>query len=349
VASSAPPPPAAAASNGRPALALALVWAASAAVLAGCVLASFRLELAEDPVTLLRVNGPRVLFGAAVGAALALAGGLRLAAGVERPLRELELLALSAGAAGGGFVAAHGRLGAAALAAFAVGSLLGAAASFAAVRALDRPRRWTNLGAAALLAAFAGAAALAGTYGRERRDGLAGAVAWLTGDLATATWASGLAVLALAAILLAASARAVRSGASGRVSTLALLAFGVGTGAAGPLVFVGGMVPRTVRALARGVSGPALLAAGAGAGAATVAAIDAVPRLLVGGYALPFNVAAAMLAVPIFLGWNRARLRREAGPAGRAFETLELALIAGLTLAGAYLAWVLASVIRAVT
>jgi hypothetical protein len=143
--------------------------------------------------------------------------------------------------------------------------------------------------------------------------------------------------------------RAVQAGASRRAATLALLASGLGIGAAGPLAFVGAMVPRTVRALARGASEPARLAAGAAAGAATVAAIDAVPRLLVGGYALPWNVAAAMLAIPIFLGWNRARLRREAGPAGRAFETLEVALIAGLTLAGIYLAWVLAMVIRAAT
>ena len=64
---------------------------------------------------------------------------------------------------------------------------------------------------------------------------------------------------------------------------------------------------------------------------------------------LPWNVAAAMLAIPVFLGWNRIRLRREAGRAGRAFETGEVALIAGLTLAGVYLAWVLASVIRAAT
>lgn len=156
-------------------------------------------------------------------------------------------------------------------------------------------------------------------------------------------------MLALAVGLLAASLRAPRAGERGRDATLALLALGVGIGAAGPLAFVGTMVPRCVRVLARTASERALLPASMAAGAASVAAIDAVPRLLVGGYAFPFNLAAAMLAVPIFLGWNRARLRREAGGAGRAFEALELALIAGLGLAGAWLAWLLASVIREAT
>jgi hypothetical protein len=108
-------------------------------------------------------------------------------------------------------------------------------------------------------------------------------------------------------------------------------------------------VPRAVRTLAPGTSQRARLAASAAAGAATVAAVDAVPRLLVGGYDFPVAVPAAMLAVPIFLGWNRARLRREAGSPGRAFEALELALLAGMTLAGVWLAVLLSGVIRVAT
>ena len=81
---------------------VALVWLASVIVLVLCTLTSFRLDFAEDLRTALLVNGPRVLFGAGVGALLALAGCVRLAAHLERPLRELEILALSTGAAGGG-------------------------------------------------------------------------------------------------------------------------------------------------------------------------------------------------------------------------------------------------------
>ena len=78
------------------------VGAASAVVIVGSLLAAFRLEFGSDLPTLLTVNGPRVLFGAAAGGLLALAGTLRLEAGRERPLRELEVLALASGAVGGG-------------------------------------------------------------------------------------------------------------------------------------------------------------------------------------------------------------------------------------------------------
>ncbi len=337
----------------------ASVLVSSAAVVAAAVLASFRLGFADDVPTLLRVNGPRVLLGAAAGGALALGGALRLAAldlaaggrGAReaRPLRDLEWLALATGAAGGGTLLAAGRTGAAAWAAFAVGAAGGAALLWRGVRALDRPKRWTNLGAAAALALLIGVAAVAGTYVRERRDAVSPVVAWLLGDLSGATFASGLAVLALALSILATAFGAAPGRGAERFRTLALLALGVGVGAAGPLAFIAGMPPRTVRRLARGASLPLVLAASAAAGGATVVAIDTVPRLLVGGYDLPFNVSAAMVAVPVYLGWNRVRLRREAGPAGAPFETAELALLVLLTGVAVWLAATLAGVIRAAT
>jgi ABC-type Fe3+-siderophore transport system permease subunit len=293
------------------------------------------------------VNGPRVLFGAAAGGALALAGALRLAGGSSRPLGELELLALATGAAGGGFAASIGLSGQTALLAFAAGALAGAALLFCLVRALDRPRRWTNLAAAVLLAAMAAIAALAGTYARARQDAIFPAVAWLLGDLSGASFASGGALLALTLVLLALAA--LRAGAGSRPAALSLLAFGLGVGAAGPLAFVGTLAPRCVRWLARGASPPALLAVSVAAGASSVAAIDTVPRLLVGGYDFPFALSAAMLAIPVFLGWNRQRLRRLAGPASLGFEILEVVLIAGMTLAGIGLAWLLALVISVAT
>jgi ABC-type Fe3+-siderophore transport system permease subunit len=329
--------------------ALVLVWLASGLVLAACTLAGFRLGFAEDPATLARVNGPRVLFAAAAGAALALAGALRLAAGSLRPLFELELLAAAVGAAGGGFLAASGRTGAAGLIAFGVGALAGGALLGGLARALDRPRRWTNLAAAVLLAALAAVAALAGTYARARRDAVSSAIAWLLGDLTGASFASGSALFALAIGLLILALSWLRSGAHSRLASLSWLAFGLGAGAAGPLAFIGSFAPCIVAWLARGASPAALLPASAAAGAAGAAAIDSVPRLLVGGYDFPFALPAAMLAIPIFLGWNRQRLRRLAGPASLGFEILEVVLIAGMTLVGALLAGLLARVIAVAT
>jgi iron complex transport system permease protein len=330
----------------RSAPGLAAIWLASAGVLLACALAAFRLRFAEDVAALLAINGPRVLVAAAAGAALALAGALRQRVGVERPLRELAGLAISAGAAGGGFALAT-RTALPPPLAFVLGAGVGAAVAWLCVRALDRPRRATNLGASAVLVVAIAIAALAGSYARARSDFVAPAVAWLLGDLGGASFASGALLLGGAAALVAAAAREPASG--GRGLALAALSLGLGVGAAGPLAFVGGMVPRAVRALSAGASGPAWLAASAAAGAATVAAVDAVPRLLVGGYDFPWNVPAGMLALPIFLGWNRARLRREAGPAGRAFEAFEVAWIAALTLGAAALAVVLTRVVRAAT
>jgi len=338
---------------------LAFVFVASAAVVAGALLASFRLDFAESIATLLRINGPRVLLGAAVGGALALGGALRLAAvdlaaagrgGREaHPLRDLEWLALSTGAAGGGTLLAAGRTGAAAWVTFAIGAGVGAVLLWRSVRALARPKRWTNLGAALALALLIGIAAVAGTYVRERRDAVSPVVAWLLGDLSGATVASGLAVATLGLAVLAVALRAARAGDGARLSTLAWLAAGIGVGAAGPLAFVGGMPPRAVRWLARGASRARVVVASAAAGGATVVAIDAVPRLLVGGYDLPFNVSAAMVAVPVYLGWNRVRLRREAGRVGMLFEVAEVAILVLLTGVGVWLAATLSGVIRDAT
>jgi len=324
--------------------ALAGVIAASAAVLAGCVLASFRLGFADDLPTLLRVNGPRVVLGAAAGSLFALSGALRLTEGRVRALAELEIFALVAGAAGGGFLLASASRGAASFALFAGGAVAGGGLAFALARALDRPRRAANLGAALLLAALVGAAALAGTYARARTDGIAPMVQWLLGDLRGARSASGAALLGCAALLGAVALRRPEHRPG-----LALAAYGLAAGAVGPLAFVGTLAPRAVRALAGAVAPGALLFACVAAGAAVVAAVDAVPRLLVGGYDFPWNVPAALLAIPIFLSWNRARLRREVGSASRAFEIAELALIGTLTTGAAALALVLARVIAAAT
>jgi iron complex transport system permease protein len=333
---------------GQPAL--LAIWAASAAVLGGALLSSFRLGFADDVPTLLLVNGPRVALGGAAGAALALAGAVRLEKPGDRPLRELSVLGFSTGAAGGGFLLASlAPPGAAAIALFGLGALSGTAIFLGAVRALDRPRRWTNLGVAVAIGAMAATAAAAGSFARARGDAVAPVVAWLLGDLSGARFTSGVALLLLVGVLLGLSLRALGPGRDdGRLRSLSLLSLGVGVGAAGPLAFIGGMVPRAVRALAAPAP-RALVVTSAAAGAATVVAIDAVPRLLVGGYDFPWNLPAALLAIPIFLGWNRLRLRREAGRAPLPFEIAELAVIGIATLVAAALAVFLTLVVRGAT
>jgi iron complex transport system permease protein len=331
------------------------IWVASALVLVGCVLASFRLDFAGDPELLLRANGARVLLGAAAGAARALGGALRsfrFSGARGRPLAEIEAVAGATGAAVGGFsaVSALPALGGGgAVLAFAAGALLGAALGWGAARMLDRGSRWSNLGVALLLGAVVAGAAVAGSYSGARRDFVQPVVAWLLGDLGRATpLAAGL----LAAALVAGAGYAlvrVGTGDARRLRGLSLVSTGAAVGAAGPLAFVGSFVPRTVGALAPAASPRAALAASVAAGAAAVAAIDAAPRLLVGGYALPFNVAATMLAVPVVLSWNRARLRASGGPGAAALEALELAGIAAATVIAGIFAWFLTVVVRGAT
>jgi hypothetical protein len=330
----------------RSGAALVAIWGASGAVLAGVLLAGFRLGFAEDVPTLLAANGSRVAFAAGAGALLALAGALRQLGGFERPLRELEWLGAAAGAAGGGFAAAQLAPGAPGLALFLPGAALGGGIGWRLACALDRAQRGANLGVLVFLAAALGIAALAGTYARARRDAVAPLVAWLLGDLGRARAPDALLLLAVAALCVALAARALSRGRGVEASWVAL---GLGVGAAGPLVFVGSFVPRTVRWLAPSATPTGFLCTSAAAGAASVAAIDAVPRLLVGGYDFPFCVPVTLLALPIFLGWNRRRLRHEVGRAGFAFEAFELAAIAAATLAGAGLALELTRVVRIAT
>lgn len=324
---------------------LAFVWTASAAVLAAGLLASFRQPFAGDWATLLTANGPRVLFAAAAGGLLALSGALRLSAGPVRPWEELERLALATGAAGGGFVLAQGHRGTIALLLFALGAVLGALLFWTVVRALDRPQRWTNLAVAVVVAALAGTAAFPGSFARARTDFIAPAVAWLLGDLTGVSVTSGLVLLAVLVALVAAAS----TSGPGRSTTLAWIAMGTAVGAAGPLAFVTLMVPLVVQALSPGASPRAVWLASAAAGAATVVAVDAVPRLLVGGYDFAWNVPATLLAIPGFLTWNRVRLRREAGHTGLTFEILEVTLIAGLTLGATWLAVYLTRLVRLAT
>lgn len=328
---------------------LAAIFLASAAVLGACLLYGFRLDFAGDLPLLLRANGARWLLAAGAGAALAVSGSIRLSLGRVHPLGELRILAFSAGAAGGGFLAVELLPGAPAWGVFLPGAAGGAALLLAALRTLERPRRFTNLGAAALLGVSIAVAAVAGTYARAREDGISALVAWLLGDVSSASVSGAALVLAAALALGVLAVRALGGSDRGRATSLAWLGLGLGVGAAGPLAFVGTFVPRAVRALVPVASPGAQAAAAAAAGAATVAAIAAVPRALVGGYTLPFNVGAGMLAIPVFLLWNRRRLRHEVGRARRALEIAELVGIAAGSLVALLLVFLLTFAVRSAT
>jgi hypothetical protein len=154
-------------------------------------------------------------------------------------------------------------------------------------------------------------------------------------------------VVLLLLVLVAAATAA--SGPRARWAGWAVVAFGLGLGATGPLPFVAPFVARTVLRLAPDDSPRARIWATAGASAAAVVALDAVPRLLIGGYAFPFAVAAGMLAFPLFLGWNRVRLRALAGRRGRLLELGEVALIVLVTAYAATLAHQLTRVVHQAT
>lgn len=326
------------------------ILGASALVVALALAASFRMELGEG----VSANAARGALAAAGGGLFALAGALRRVRGAEEgPYFELALYGGSAGGAAGaalgvGLIASSATLGA------SLGALLVAALSVAAVRLIDRHARLSNLGAGLLLALFIVAAALAGSFGAEQAGLPSTFIAWLLGDFSTATAASaGVAMLVLVAFTIAAlrvnpGARG-ESGGDSRGARLAPLALGFGIGLVGVLGFVGSFVPRAVRALASDAPARVFLVSSVVAGGATVAAIDAVPRLLIGGYALPFAVSTGMLAVPIFLGWNRGRLRREVGPARVAIEVVEIVLIGLGTLVAASLAGFLTMIVRGAT
>lgn len=331
-----------------------VLWVSSVLVAVAILLASFRQAFAADVPTMLAVNGPRVLFGAAVGGAFALSGALGRLQGREPVLGGLGLFALSWGGAAGAFGAAQSvGVGAGAWLAAILGGAVGAGLAFTAVRAIDRPARWTNFAAAALIAAGVGAAALVGSYARARSDGIAAGIAWALGDLSGASMQSGALLFAIVVVMAGLATRGLASaadtGETPRVSALGTIALGLGLGAAGPLAFVAALVPMVVRTLSGPVSAPVFVATSTLAGAAAVVAVDGVPRLLVGGYDFPFNVPAAMVAAPVFLVWNRTRLRTVAGHNGRVFEVLEVAMIATLVLVGTALAAVLARVIASAT
>ncbi|MFG6175932.1 FecCD family ABC transporter permease [Halomonas sp. THAF12] len=268
---------------------------------------------------------PRTLIGIAVGLALGVSGAL-LQAVSRNPLAEPGLLGVSAGAAFAVAVALW--LGASAatlrVAVAQVGALVGCLSVMSVVRLRglgDDPVRLVLAGAAfsALLASLTSLLLL---FDQRTADEIR---FWVVGSLAgrrlddlvavLPSLALALAVTALIARPLAALAlgERVASGLGhrpGRVRALVVVAVallvGAATAIAGPIAFVGLVVPFAARSLA----GPDIrrtLWLCLPLGPLMVLSADVVSRLVVAPSELPLGVLAALVGAPVLVAVVRAR------------------------------------------
>lgn len=274
---------------------------------------------------------PRALAGALVGAALA-AAGVVLQALLRNPLATPFTLGVSAGAALGAMLAIMvlEPFTLAGLSGVPVASFAGALGATAIVYGLARIRQRGLSTEVLLLAgvtvnAFFSALILCIQYFADFAETFR-AVRWLMGDLDVSGYqpiAAALPLLVLAFALFAWLPRALNllslgpdaAGTRGvdvaRVQRLAFLSASVATGAAvslaGPIGFVGIVVPHLVRLIV-GVDHRVVLPASAFFGAAFLVACDVVARTAIAPVELPVGVITAMIGGPFFL-WLLVRRR----------------------------------------
>jgi len=309
---------------------LALAVAASLALGAGEVTPDRALDVllgGGDPEARFVVGelrAPRTVVGLAVGAALGVAGAV-LQAVARNPLAEPGLVGVSAGAAFA--VVASVALGATAATVGPHVAVLGAAAG--CLVALGAARlRGTGDDPVRLVLAGAAVSALLGAATSllllldqrtldEVRFWTVGAIGGRDlGVLAGATPALGVGLVLAAAVARPLGALALgddvarglghRPGRvrTGAVAAVALLV-GAATAVAGPIAFVGLVVPFAARALV----GPAVgrvLAVGVVLGPALVLLADVVSRLLVRPYEMPVGVVVAFLGAPVLVAVVRS-------------------------------------------
>lgn len=271
------------------------------------------------------LRAPRTLIGIVVGISLGLAGAL-LQAVSRNPLAEPGLLGVSAGAAFAVGVALW--LGASAatlrIAVGQVGALLGCLAVLSVVRlrGMGRDPVRLVLAGAAFSALLASLTSLLLLFDQRTADEIR---FWVVGSLAGRRLEDLLAVLpslglALGIIVVIARPLAalalgerVASGLGhhpGRVRLLVVLAValmvGAATAVAGPIAFVGLVVPFAARALA----GPDIrrtLWICLPLGPLMVLAADIISRLVVAPSELPIGVLTALLGAPVLVAIVRAR------------------------------------------
>ncbi len=276
--------------------------------------------LARDAAIVLDIRMPRTLVGLLVGAAL-LQGLFR------NPLADPALVGVSSGSAlgaAGVIVLGHAVAGPGPIpfAALPAAAFCGALAATVLLYAIATRRGRTSI--ATMLLAGIALAALAGagtgllafvSDDRQLRD----LTFWTLGSLSGATWAKLAVVAPLLAAILAASPRLARAlnalvlgeaeafhlgVAVERAKRLTILAVALAVGAsvavAGPIGFVGLVVPHLLR-LTIGPDHRLLLPAAALAGGALLVAADIAARLVVAPAELPLGIVTSLVGAPYFL------------------------------------------------
>jgi len=321
--------------RGRLAASVALFGLAAAVAMALALLLDFdvgrgsRLRLTHlgdllDPTTtLFQFRLPRVLGGALVGAALAAAGGAFQAA-LRNPLAEPYALGVSSGASLAAFIAIELGVDQTLLGQSGVGlaALAGAAATVFVVWRLARVGSElppaTLLLAGITIALFCSAASMLVQYmagfGETQRmmrwlmGGLDGLLFPALGRAAPAVAIGLVVLLGLARDLNALSAGGDAAASVGvapaRATALAFatasLLVGAAIALAGPIGFVGLLVPHATRALV-GPDHRVLMPCAMLGGAALLVLCDTVSRVALAPSELPVGVVTALLGGPFFL------------------------------------------------
>ncbi|NNM72876.1 FecCD family ABC transporter permease [Enterovirga aerilata] len=281
--------------------------------------------LLRDVAIVLDIRMPRTLVGLAVGALLAVSGAL-LQGLFRNPLADPALIGVSSGstvAVAGVIVLGHRfATGPLPFEVLPVAAFLGALAATALLYAIATRRGRTSIATMLLAGVALAALSMAGTGflaflsdDRQLRD----LSFWTLGAVGGATWTKLAAILPMLALTFAAApflARALNALVLGeaeafhlgiavqRVKALAVLTIAVAVGAAvataGPVGFVGLVVPHAVRIVA-GPDHRVLLPASALLGAALLVAADMVARVAVAPAELPIGIVTALIGAPYFL------------------------------------------------
>jgi iron complex transport system permease protein len=267
---------------------------------------------------------PRVLAAALVGAALA-AAGVVFQALLRNPLATPDTLGVSSGAALGAMLAItfHFNFAVAGLASIPLASFAGSIGALGIVYALASARRRglstiVLLLAGVTMTAFFQALILFTQYLADFADTFR-TVRWLMGTLDVGSYAPILAALPIVLVAFAmlatlprsldlislgadaAAARGVNVLAAERLALAsASLATGAAVSLAGPVGFIGLVVPHLVR-LVVGSDHRLVLPASALFGAAFLIACDAVARTVWSSGELPVGIVTALIGGPFFL------------------------------------------------
>ncbi|MEP6549913.1 MAG: iron ABC transporter permease [Gemmatimonadales bacterium] len=272
---------------------------------------------------------PRVVLGALVGAGLG-ASGAALQGALRNPLAEPYLLGVSGGAAVGAVIAFGLGVSSDAiitLAAFG-GGIAAVFVALAVARVGGRGTRAdvrTLLIAGVIVGAFANAAIMV-ALARAEANTVRGALWWMMGSAADATWqrvgwlAASLLIAGGALVYRAREIDVLSLGddtaaslgidaerAGRRAFLLAALLAAATVAAAGLIGFVGLVVPHIARRMGLRAHRPLIIAA-AFVGATLVVAADLAARTVAAPTELPLGAITALLGVPFFL----VQLRRAA-------------------------------------